>query len=295
MSKVNQSHFMEHYIFTPTTECNQDCLFCLVKRDARAQCSYKDTVTLLRKLHKQGIIKLSIDGGEPTLLSYFNKLIRQSIALGFKTIAIKTNGLGFSNYKFAQNILEGNETIIYIYVFLHGPNKISHDKLTQTRGSFDTAIKAAKNIIELQGNIIANIVINNLNFLYLKEYIDLLKKINIRETLFLFILPKGNALKNNFLIPNIKNIIPFIKEAIDYANSKNIHVGLTFFPFCLLGDYYIDFAVETHIPTSISNFDKSSGEIYKSNKCRDCKYFSKCPGIRREYFKLNGFHFKPIK
>ena len=286
---------MNYYHLTPATKCNQDCLFCLIKGGPEINLSYKDVVSRLKKARNQGAAFLSIDGGEPTLLPYFGKLIKQSIALGFKKIAIKTNGRGFSDYKFAKTIIEDNENIIKIYLSLHGPNRIIHDKLTQTKGSFDTAIKAAKNIIKLQGDLTSNIVICTLNFLYLKEYIDLLKKTEIKKTTFLFIALRGNALNNPLLIPNIEDTILFVKEAIDYANSKDINVALTFFPFCLLDSYYINYAVEFHIRNDINEFDELANERYKSPRCKRCKYYSKCPGVWKEYYKLKGFKFKPIK
>ena len=286
---------MHHYHLIPTTNCDQHCLFCLVKGDPEINLSYEDTVLKLKKARKQGAAFLSIDGGEPTLLPYFGKLIKQSIALGFKKIAIKTNGLGFSDYKFAKTIIEGNENVIKIYLSLHGSNRLIHDKLAQTNGSFSIALKAIKNIIKLQGDFTSNIVICSLNFLYLKEYIDLLTKTGIKKTIFLFIASRGNALQNPFLIPKIEDTIPFIKEAIDYANTKGIEVALTFFPFCLFDNYYINYAVEFHIPNNIDEFDELAAEHYKSPRCKKCKYYSQCPGVWKEYYKLKGFQFKPIK
>lgn len=286
---------MNHYHLTLTTKCNQDCLFCLVKGDPEINLSYEDAVFKLKKARSQGAVLLSIDGGEPILLPYFKDLINQSIELGYQRIVIKTNGFGFSNYEFAKNILKGNENIIKINLSLHGPTAKIHYKLTQTKGSFDTAIKAAKNIIKLQGILISNIVICSENYKFLKEYIDLLGQLKIKETIFLFIASRGNALKNTYLIPDIEKITPFVKKAISFADSKRIYVALTFFPFCLLGDYYLTHAVEFHIPTSITLFDELAEERYKSIKCKKCKYYNKCPGVWREYYKLKGFNFKPIR
>ena len=286
---------MNYYHLTPATKCNQDCLFCLIKGGPEINLSYKDVVSQLKKARNQGAAFLSIDGGEPTLLPYFGKLIKQSIALGFKKIAIKTNGWGFSDYKFAKTIIEGNENIIKIDLFLHGPNKIIHDKLTQANGSFNTTLKAINNIIKSQGDLTSNIVICSLNFLYLKEYIDLLKKTEIKKTTFLFIALRGNALNNPLLIPNIEDTILFVKEAIDYANTKGIEVALTFIPFCLFDSHYINYAVEFHIPNNIDEFDELAAEHYKSPRCKKCKYYSQCPGVWKEYYKLKGFQFKPIK
>ncbi|MBU1323513.1 radical SAM protein [Patescibacteria group bacterium] len=266
----------------------------MVKEEPKINLSFDDAVSRLKKAHGQGAVLLSLDGGEPTILPYFKELIKKSIYLGFKSIAIKTNGLGFSNYQYAKNIIEGNQNIIKIYLSLHGADKSIHDKLAQKNNSFSTALKAIKNIVKFKCDFTSNIVICSLNFLYLKEYIDLLKKLEVKKTIFLFIASRGNALKNSFLIPEIETTVPFIKEAIDYANSKDINVALTFFPFCLLDNYYINYAVEFHIPGEIKNFDELSEERYKSKNCQKCRYYAKCPGVWKEYYQLRGFQFKPI-
>lgn len=286
---------MDHHHLTPTSKCNQNCLFCLVKKDPKINLSFEDAVSRLKKAHDQGATLLSLDGGEPTILPYFKELIKQSISLGFKNIAIKTNGFGFSNYQYAKTVIEGNQNIIKIYLSLHGADKNIHDKLVQKNGSFDTALKAIKNIIKLKCDFTSNIVICSLNFLYLKEYIDLLKQFGVKKTIFLFIASRGSALKNPFLIPKIEITVPFIKEAIDYANAKDVEVALTFFPFCLLDSYYLNYAVESHIPGEIKNFDELSEERYKSKKCQKCRYYPKCPGVWKEYYQLKSFKFKPIR
>lgn len=285
---------MSHYHLTPTSKCNQNCLFCLVKDDPEINLPYKKALLQLKKARHQGATLLSLDGGEPTILHYFKELIKQSIYLGFKSIAIKTNGFGFSNYKFAKKVIEGNQNIIKIYLSLHCADKNIHDKLVQKSGSFETALKAIKNIIKLKCDLTSNIVICTLNFLYLKEYIDLLKQLGVKETIFLFIASRGSALKNPFLIPEIETTIPFVKKAIDYANLKGIHVALTFFPFCLLDSYYLNYTVESHIPGDIKNFDELSGERYKSKKCQKCRHCQKCPGVWKKYPQLKSFKFKPI-
>jgi MoaA/NifB/PqqE/SkfB family radical SAM enzyme len=286
---------MNHYHLTLTTKCNQDCLFCLIKGSPEVNLSFKDVILKLKKARNQGAVFLSIDGGEPTLLPYFKKLIKQSISLGFKKIVIKTNGWGFSNYDFAKDILINNQHIIRINLSLHGPNTKIHDYLAQTPGSFKIAIKAARNIIKLQGDLIANIVICSKNYKFLLPYINLIEDLKIKEVIFLFIASRGNALKNTFLIPKIENTIPFVKRAISYADLRGIYVALTFFPFCCLDNYSLTHAVEFHMPSSIESFDELAKEHYKSKECRKCKYYDKCPGVWKEYYKLKGFQFKPVK
>jgi len=296
MLKSINNKKINHYHLTLGYRCNQNCLFCLLKKEENPNLSYRSALLRVKKARKEGANNLTIDGGEPTIFSYFPRLVRESIDLGFKKVVIKTNGLGFSDYKFAKDIIRGNENIVELYFSLHAHHKIIHDKLVNKKGSFETTVRAIKNIIRLQGKCLTNIVICNSNFQYLKEYIDLLKRLKIQKTNFIFIASQGNALKNSFLIPKIENTIPFITKAIDYANTKNITVNLTFFPFCLLGDYYMNYAVEFHMPDSINKFDEDYRKKYKAKECKKCKYFNKCPEVWREYYKIYGFiKAKPIK
>lgn len=256
--------------------------------------SFEDVVLRIKKAYRQGALSFTLDRVEPALLPYLKKLIKQIVSLGFKKIAIYTNGPGFCDYKFAKAILEGNQNIIRIFLSLNGPDKKIHDQIAQQNRSFNTAIKAIKNIIKLNCSLVVKISICRLNFLCLKEYVDLLKSLEVKETTFWFIAPQTNIFKSQFLLPKLETVVPFIKEAIDYANSKNIHAGLTFLPFCLLDNYYIDYTVEIHMPDNLRTSDKFFEQGYKSKKCQKCRYYIKCPGIWKEYYQLRGFKFKPI-
>ena len=285
---------MKHYHLSITSKCDQNCIFCLVKDDPKVIMSYKKALSLLKNARQKGATLLSIDGGEPTILPYFKSLIKYSIKIGFKKIAIKTNGLGFYDYKFTKDIIEGNQNIIKIYISLHAGNKIVHDKLAQKTDSYNITCKAIKNIIRLNGDITANIVICSQNYLYLKEYIGLLKNLKIKQTIYLLTAARGNALKHPYIIPKIESVVPFVEESIDLADSLNIFVALTFFPFCALNKYYINNTVESKMTDNIKKFDGHYKEKYKSAKCKICKYYSNCPGVWKEYLKTNRFNFNPI-
>ena len=287
---------MDYYHLTLTSKCNHNCLFCLVKGVIKVNLSSKEAFKKLEKAHRQGAKYLSIDGGEPTILPYFKKLVNKAVNLGFKIIAVKTNGTGFSDYNFAREVIKGNEDIIRVYLSLHSSDKKIHDRLTKTEGSFDVAVRAINNITKLNGKLVINLVVCSLNYKHLKGFVEFLAEYKIQETILLFIVPQGNALKNKWLIPKIENTIPYVKKAIDLGNKLGIKVRLTFFPFCLLGKNYMQYAVEYNIPGDIRKFDSLFLKTrYQSPECKKCVFFTKCPGIFKEYYKIRGFHFKPIK
>ncbi|MCX6737240.1 MAG: radical SAM protein [Candidatus Parcubacteria bacterium] len=285
---------MNHYHLNLGNACNQNCIFCLVNGGKGNSLSFNRAILKLQKARENGAIYLSIDGGEPTIIPYFSKLVERSFLLGFKKMAIKTNGKGFSQYPFAKTILAKHKNDITIYLSLHGPSAEIHNKLTQTKKGFEIVLKAIKNITKLKGKVICNIVICTPNILYLKEYIALLKKMQIKEVIFLFIIPQGRALKNKFLIPKIEDTIPLVEDAIQYAKSLKITISLTFYPFCVLGKYKKD-AVEYHISTDLKHFDRLYKNKYSSQLCRNCLYAKNCPKIWKEYLKIYPFVFNPVR
>ncbi|MEM5781762.1 MAG: radical SAM protein [Candidatus Aenigmatarchaeota archaeon] len=280
---------------TLTKQCNQNCIFCLITEDKIKELKFNDVIKKIKKYKTSNNIFVSIDGGEPTIKPYFISFMKYLSKLKIQSIHLKTNGLRFQDRKFTEQVLKENKNRLKIYLSLEGPSSDIHDALTQTKGSFNGAIKSIKNIKNLGGEIITNIVINSLNYKYLKEYIDLLKKMDIKETIFLFIIPRGRAWAHRDLIPSLEKVRPYIEEAIHYADTQQIFISLTFFPFCLFSkSYYYTHAVEFNINKTISQWDKLNKERYVSPLCRKCIFVDKCPKVWHNYQKLYPFNFKPI-
>ena len=283
---------MNYYHLNLGNTCNQKCGFCLVNGGKGYMLSFKEAREKLQRARRQEAVFLGIDGGEPTIAPYFPELIEESFLLGFKKIAIKTNGTGFSHYHLARKSLARQKENITIYLSLHGPSAEIHDKLVSERGGFGRALKAIQNLNKLGVRVICNLVVCSSNFLYLKEYIGLLNRLHIQETIFLFIIPKGRALKHSYLIPRIVDTLPFIKQAIDYANNLGIKVSLTFYPFCILGKYK-NKTVEYHIKTDLNSFDQLYRDKYFARECQDCLYAKNCPRVWKKYIKFYPFVFAP--
>ncbi|KKU11194.1 MAG: Heme biosynthesis protein [Parcubacteria group bacterium GW2011_GWF2_46_8] len=285
---------MRHYRLFLTSVRNENCSFCSVKDDPFVSLSFLDAVTLLREARRKGADYLSIDGGEVTMTSYFTKLIQRSVSLGFKKIVVNTNGFGFRNRDFTETVLEERQHILRICISLYGHNKRVHDRLTNVKGSFDATIKAIKNITDMRGDLVASLVVCSENFPFLKKYIGTLKRLKIKTVIISFVAVEDDVLWKPSFVPDIRDTIPFLQKAIDYANTKNISISLVFFPFCVLGKYYTEYATERYA----GNRYKNQKEFFKgkhiSKQCFGCTYYNSCPGVWEEYYKLRGFRFRPV-
>ena len=285
---------MKHYRLIFTSDCTQDCVFCLAKDDPRVRLSFPEVVALLKQQRARGAELLSIDGGEPTNVPYFPSLITKCLALGFKKIAVKTNGYGFADKRFSREVLEGRQDVIKLYLSLHGHNKNLHDRLSRVKGSFAVAMRAIRNVVNLDASIVTNIVVCSENFRFLKQYIDVLVQARVSKTIFLFIVPEGNALRNSSLIPALPEVIPYVQDAVDYANIKGVYPALTFFPFCALDPYYISYAAEAYMPDRFKDPEAFSARRHRPPQCLRCACYRLCPGVWEAYYTLHSFCFKPF-
>jgi len=167
-----------------------------------------------RNMIKQGILPTKTIGRIVKEVKSFNPLIAitstepflhpqiiQIIRLVKKNdlqCQLTTNGLLLE--MFADRLVKCG--LDYLWVSLHGTKKI-HDKITGVRGSFDKAIRGIKAVETLKKKygrtvpeININFVISNLNYVHISEFLDELRRLNIR--------PKQVSFSHmNFVTPNM--------------------------------------------------------------------------------------------
>lgn len=86
----------------PTSKCQLGCKFCYFqskRNNFLKELKYKDWKCLIKQLHENNVIYLSILGGEPTLYEKINKILKYVEKLKFKT-TITTNALNIRKSTF---------------------------------------------------------------------------------------------------------------------------------------------------------------------------------------------------
>jgi MoaA/NifB/PqqE/SkfB family radical SAM enzyme len=290
--------------------CNNNCRFCYDSNKRLNNIRDKDTKEIISYLiegRKNDCSYIDFIGGEPTIRKDIFELIRKAKELGYKRIAITTNGRMISYKDFLKKLVNaGLNSIIFS---IHGHNAELHDSQTRVNESFHQLIKGIENAKKEKLNIGSNTTITKLNYNYLPEIGEFLIKIGLKNSEFIFVDPTGEAL-NNFadIVPRIKEVSPYIKKLLDLGIENKIpHWHIRYLPFCYLEGYenYISenvspFSKEIHLGPDFVNYNVASSRKLisriKSPSCKECKYNSSCEGIWKTYAEKYGLdELKPIK
>ena len=279
------SHFFmkELVNIISSKECNNDCLICARAKEEIKEMSVLDMKKQLKDLSKNGCKEIILTGGEPTLMNDFLSIIEVCAGFGFSPIHIQTNGRRFSDINFAKKV--SSFPIIDIFLSIHGDNADIHEKITNSKGSFDQSISGIENLISLGANIRTNTVITKPNAKILDQIARFLIKKGVLTLQFSLLHPKGRVDENPEMIPSLKEMIPSLEKALSY-NSEKVKVFFEAIPFCLLKSNY-NYAAEWLLPKSYREveFDKMKGDL-----CSDCKFYEICPGIWKSYTEKIDFN-----
>jgi len=304
------SNLIKKMVIITGYQCNNRCRFCLdsEKRDL----PQKTTSEIKKEMvwaKNQKSPYLEIIGGEQTIRPDIIGLIQFAKNLGFKTIAMSTNGRMFFYLNFTKKMVEAGLTDIIFSI--HGHNAKIHDYLTQVKGSFHQLLQGLNNFKKLGfKNIGSNTVIVKHNFKYLPEIGKFIYNQGIRNSEFIFIDPTYGAAFKNFdeMVPKISQAAPYIKKCLDIGRKNRIpHWQVRYVPLCYFKDYLDQISelkevktfMSVHLAPDFQNFNveksrKKIGRI-KTKKCKNCKLYNQCEGIWREYYKhYGGKELKPI-
>ncbi|MCX5797312.1 MAG: radical SAM protein [Elusimicrobia bacterium] len=230
--------------------CNQRCLFC---HDRGAQDG--DTVpwdTLRRELargRRQGLRRVVLSGGEPTLHPGYLKTVGLAKELGYTHIQTITNGRRFCYPDFLQAaVAAGLDEVTFS---LHGHTAALHDRLTRVPGSFVQALAGLRAALAVPGLIVSvDVVINRLNLPVLRRLLEFYIKVGVREFDLLALVPFGDAWRNRedlFCDFSDPRDLARLHRALRLARRPDLHI----FTNRLRADYLEGFEALIQSPEKI--------------------------------------------
>ncbi len=230
----------------------------------------------ISSLRESGCRNMILTGGEPTLREDLEEIIDHCKEIGFLKVHIQTNGRRFSDPEFAKMVASCD--IVDIFLSIHGHTAEIHEAVTGIKGSFKETMKGIDNLVALNRPPRTNTVICGPNHRSLERTAEALIAKGVKEIQFSFVHPRGEALRNPDMVPDITEAIPSLIKALD-LNDDRVKVLSEAVPFCLLGEHHVH-AAERRLPESYreDDFSKRRGDA-----CTDCSFLKVCPGIWESY------------
>ncbi len=276
-------------------KCNNNCLMCTNPVGFRNEKISKNYTfeKLLRRITNQVSNQyqdIVLNGGEPTIHPQFLKLLNEiRFRFPLNKIIIVTNGRRFYYPFFTKACLALNN--IRFVITLHGYNAQTHDRVTQTKGSFVQTVKGIENILKFKNpthSLELRIVLSKLTLPYLEKILAFIenKFPQADRVVLIFMKIQGHAIKNledvGITYRKVKAIFPkMAKWLLKFKEFCFYH-----FPLCTIPPKFWPYTWRT-LPTY---------ELTFLPTCQKCLYKKYCLGIPKEYLKKVGAsEFKPIK
>jgi radical SAM protein with 4Fe4S-binding SPASM domain len=167
-----------------TEACNLRCRFCYNSQEPRYN---RHAIEILERLAGQGVMQLTLTGGEPLLHPEFFNILRRATEL-FPNVMILSNGTRMDSECVTQ-LHEYN--ILSVSISLHG-DTATHDALTGVAGSHALSMRAICDFLERDTIPIAsNYVLNAVNASHLPAAIHTLEKMGLRFMTITRFVPVG--------------------------------------------------------------------------------------------------------
>ncbi len=218
-----------------TRTCNNRCIFCLDK-DAQdgAFIPLKDIRKDFARGLNEGIRRVVLSGGEPTLHPRFFEIIKLAKNLGYRHIQVISNGRMFAYKDFLDSAV--NAGVNEVTFSIHGHQAILHDKQTQVRGSFIQSLTGLLNALK-EANLIVNVdvVINKFNVRYLTDILKFFINLGVSEFDLLQVMPFGRAWDNkNSVFYELNEYQDVLRQAFRLSKNPNLSIWTNRFPAAYL-------------------------------------------------------------
>ncbi|MDD5066911.1 MAG: radical SAM protein [bacterium] len=280
--------------------CNNDCRFCMEPHiDHKVNLDRKFIFRILKKYMFERADRVLFTNKEPTLNPDLPRYIEYAKKIGYKKIALVTNGRRFSSLPYCRDLLQ--KGLNHITVSIHGPDPRIHDLLTRRKGSFQETLKGLKNLSSLKKyfgfTFITSTVLSRPNYPHTGRMLKLLSGFPADQIILQCIECRGRKMSRNFssLMIRYSDVIKEIKKTDRNYKGPRFHVlGL---PYCVAGkggkNFHLGYTENIKLlgnkgRLNLIDYSSKYGTL-KRKECARCRAFLFCRGIFKPYIRHYGW------
>ncbi|MBI5622579.1 MAG: radical SAM protein [Elusimicrobia bacterium] len=223
-------------------ECRQHCLFCSeadrLKRWKGSPVTPAEMARVLAEKRRQGFDHVTFTGGEPTLVTGLEGVLRAAKGLGYATY-MTSNGSRLHEPAFAKRILP---LLDELCLSVHGPDPALHDALCGTPGGFERLRMALALAGSREGLfLLTNTVVVRGNWDRLPAVLGfILGHKGVQHILLSHPAPEGRSAKDyaSLAVPfkEWKRAVPGLASQ---ARAKGVTLRFFGLPLCVLGAHAV--------------------------------------------------------
>jgi MoaA/NifB/PqqE/SkfB family radical SAM enzyme len=260
---------------------------------------------------KRKFERAEFTGGEPTIREDLLSLVNEAKKLGYKEIALSTNGRALSSLQYLKSLKRNG--LNRVTITLYSSNPKVHDSITRVPGSLEQTVQGIKNALSLEITTTVNVVVFSKTVSGLKQTGDFLAFLGVKYWTFLDLIPDGYAFTNyKNLSVNPQKLRKIFSSL--YTTFKKFEVVNFFdFSYCFFSNQLLSQAnlnivaakgrseIIHQVGYNPKRFEEHNNVYYdihktRSVQCLSCAYDKECGGIWNSYKDLYGDTIlKPFK
>lgn len=212
--------------------CNFKCKWCFVNAKSKGSHMPKETAfKLIDYFADNGLKQITFSGGEPLLYPHIKDVISYAHDYGF-IVHLNTNGY-FFNKQTAMELKERGLSQFETNIDSMNPEK--HDYIRGKKGSFDRAVKAIENGIEVGLNCVMQTVLTKKNEDEIFDIFEFAHSLGVQRSRVWDMTPSDGVAKENIDSLDLRptNYIETLKKLTEFAilkGVKNIESADPLFP-----------------------------------------------------------------
>lgn len=202
-------------------------------------------------------------------------------------VTLLTNGRAFADKGYSELFKPFRADKFIVEIPIHGYNPETHDRITQSAGSFEQTIAGTRNIMALGIPVSIRIVLSKLNSDYLIKICEYLVK-EFPQLISISIMGLemlGSAYKYRDKVwVDFQDVKEVLENSIEICFRGGITPQIYNFPLCLFQEKFWVFYRKSITPSKIS---------YKP-QCQGCSMKSQCGGFFFSTIRHTNFQVKPF-
>lgn len=288
--------------------CTNRCQFCvsgqLTEQGLAPPIPLEQVRDALERAAEQGIRRVTLLGGEPTIQATFLPVLRLALELGLDDVVIFTNGARTHSRAFMEEVCAlGRFTWRFS---VQGGDEETHDLTVGRRGAFARLLAGMRWLQEQGHDLTANTCACGRNHRSLDRLPALLIDHGVRQLHVDLVRPAGTGVRGEeelrALLPPFAELAPslasMLREADRIDPDWDVHVGNL--PFCVLPDLADRIHHGGQPTATVTTDDRGSlsrvwrkfpyqrtGMVFPSG-CDGCSMRDLCRGVPEEYVRFHG-------
>ncbi len=284
--------------------CNNRCVFCVSGRNTHDKLApivpLEQLLGPLRAARQKGYRKVTILGGEPTILPTFLDVVREAVALGFDEIVLFSNGTRLHRPELLEQVLATGGNFEFRFSF-QGATRESHERTTRRKGSWAQLLASVDAVLARGRRVTANMCVVASNYDDVPRFAELLLPRGITQLHLDMMNPYDSGISElaelHAAQARYSEMAPRLAEMIArFPPGFDVHVGNL--PFCVAP------AIAAHIhhagqPTETATVngagldtkdkygDKTSHRQKRAG-CAACVFDHACTGFFGAYLEQHG-------